>query len=144
VTIRTLTTPHDAAEGVAFVVEHAGKRLGILTDLGHVFSDLWDILPTLDALYLESNYDPEMLARGPYPPVLQQRIRGAGGHLSNDEAAQLLSRAAGRRLQWVALAHLSGENNHPDLAADTHRRIVGSALPIAVTSRDDVSPLWQI
>jgi phosphoribosyl 1,2-cyclic phosphodiesterase len=144
VVVHTITTPHDAADGVAFVVEHAGKRLGILTDLGHVFPALGDILPTLDALYLESNYDPEMLANGPYPPILQERIRGAGGHLSNAEAAELVRRSAGPRVQWVALAHLSEENNHPDLAIETHIRTVGRHLPLTVASRYDVSPVWEV
>jgi len=104
VTVHTIPTPHDAADGVAFVVEHAGRRLGILTDLGHPFAALRDWLPALDAAYLESNYDPEMLERGPYPPYLKRRIRGDAGHLSNEESAALVL-AAGTRWQWVALAH---------------------------------------
>ena len=88
VTVHTFPTPHDATDGVAFVVEHAGKRLGIMTDLGHPFEALRDMLADVDAAYLESNFDPVMLEEGPYPPHLKQRIRGAGGHLSNEEAAE--------------------------------------------------------
>ena len=90
VAVHTLATPHDALESVAFVVEHGDKRLGIFTDLGHPFAALEQALLGLDAAYLESNYDPEMLANGSYPPELKARIRGAGGHLSNQEAAALL------------------------------------------------------
>jgi len=121
------------------VVEHAGRRLGILTDLGHPFPMLRELLPTLDAVYLESNYDPEMLANGPYPRALQDRIRGDGGHLSNDEAAALLKGCRRHRPRWIALAHLSEHNNDPDLALDTHRRTLGGDYPLTIASRYRVS-----
>ncbi|HOB75000.1 MAG TPA: MBL fold metallo-hydrolase [Phycisphaerae bacterium] len=143
VTVHTIPTPHDAADGVGFVVEHNGTRLGILTDLGHPFAALRDWLETLDAVYLESNYDPQMLATGPYPRYLQERIRGPHGHLSNPEAAELI-RSAGRRLQWAALAHLSQENNHPEIALETHRRHVGRTFPFHLAGRYDVSELLEI
>jgi phosphoribosyl 1,2-cyclic phosphodiesterase len=143
VTVHTVPTPHDAADGVAFVVEHEGKRLGILTDLGHPFPVLREIVATVDAAFLESNYDPEMLRCGSYPLVLQERIRGDGGHLSNDESAELAS-AVARRLQWLALSHLSHENNEPDLALDVHRRRVGRLLPLRLASRYDVSEEMEI
>ncbi len=132
--VHTLPTPHDAADGISFVVEHGGKRLGILTDLGHPFAALDDLLPTLDAVYLESNYDPHMLETGPYPAHLQARIRGTGGHLSNEECARLLDRG-GRRLEWMALAHLSEHNNTPDMALETHRRILGPSAPLCLAPR---------
>lgn len=141
--VHTIPTPHDAADGVVFVVEHGGKRLGILTDLGHPFDALGELLPTLDAVYIESNYDPEMLAAGPYPAQLQARIRGRGGHLSNLEAAELL-RSAGRKLKWAALAHLSEQNNDPQLALDTHRRRVGRRLHLHLASRHEVSEVMEL
>ena len=82
VAVETIPTPHDGADGVAFVVDDGRRRLGILTDLGHVFHGLAEILESLDAVLLESNYDPEMLTRGPYPVWLKERIRGPGGHIS--------------------------------------------------------------
>jgi len=143
VQVHTLPTPHDGVDGVAFVVEHEHNRLGILTDLGHPFTALQKVLSTLDACYLESNYDPEMLSNGPYPWHLQQRIRGSGGHLANSEAAQLLAKAC-KRMKWVALAHLSEMNNDPDLALDTHRRQVGRHLPLLLASRYAASDLLQV
>ncbi len=143
VVVHTLPTPHDAADGSVFVIEYEGRRLGILTDLGHPFDDLRRLLPTLDAAYLESNYDPQMLASGPYPPQLQARIRGSGGHLSNHESASLVCGAA-RRLRWVALAHLSEHNNLPELALETHRRQVGRQFPFYLASRYDVSPVIEL
>jgi len=143
VTVHTISTPHDAADGVAFVVEHDGKRLGILTDLGHPFAALVRRLPTLDACYLESNYDPEMLESGPYPWHLQERIRGGAGHLSNEQAAELI-RTAGRKLKWAAIAHLSEQNNEPQLALDTHRRRVGRTFPLYHASRYAVSEVMEV
>ncbi|GMV96690.1 MAG: MBL fold metallo-hydrolase [Phycisphaerae bacterium] len=143
VTVHTLPTPHDAADGVAFVVEHERRRLGILTDLGHPFAGLRACLETLDAAYLESNYDPHLLETGPYPPHLQERIRGPGGHLSNLESAELVRRAA-RRLKWVALAHLSEQNNRPEVAFDTHRRHVGRSFPYRLAGRYEVSEVMEV
>jgi phosphoribosyl 1,2-cyclic phosphodiesterase len=143
VTVHTVCTPHDAADGVAFVVEHESKRLGILTDLGHPFAALRETLAGVDAAYLESNYDPAMLETGPYPAHLQARIRGHGGHLSNGESAELVN-AARRNLRWVALAHLSGENNTPDVALDAHRGQVGRQFPFTVASRYDVSEVLEV
>ena len=65
------------------------------------------LLASLNAVYLESNYDPHLLETGPYPRRLKQRITGSGGHLSNVEAAELVAHAASRRLRWIALSHLS-------------------------------------
>lgn len=138
VTVHTIPTPHDATDGVGFVVEHDGKRLGILTDLGHPFPRLRSVLKTLDAAYLESNYDPHMLDAGPYPPEIKARVRGKAGHLSNAEAAKLIHANSGK-LKWAAIAHLSEQNNHPDVAFDTHCNVLGHDFPLYLASRYDVS-----
>jgi phosphoribosyl 1,2-cyclic phosphodiesterase len=117
--VETIPTPHDGADGVGFIVDDGASRLGILTDLGNPFAGLAEAIETLDAVLLESNHDRDMLAAGPYPPALKRRIRGAGGHLSNDEAAELLA-AAGRKLRWACIAHLSEQNNEPALALAVH------------------------
>ncbi|MBW2277529.1 MAG: hypothetical protein JRF63_08565 [Deltaproteobacteria bacterium] len=75
-----------------------------------------------------------MLESGPYPPFLKRRIRGSGGHISNDEAARLVG-AAGSRLRWACLAHLSEDNNTPDVALATWREIIGPDLPLHVAGR---------
>jgi phosphoribosyl 1,2-cyclic phosphodiesterase len=142
--IHTVPTAHDAADGVAFVVECEGKRLGILTDLGHPFSGLQSILESVDAAYLECNYDPDMLENGSYPPQLKARIRGAGGHLSNEESAGLLKTCGRRRPAWVAVAHLSQENNLPELAIGAQRDAVGCGYPVFHASRYDVSPMLSV
>lgn len=135
VSVETLPTPHDGADGVGFLVDDGRRRLGILTDLGHVFSGLDAAVGSLDAVLIESNYDPDMLAGGPYPAVLQRRIRGPGGHISNDEAAELLAAAAGARMKWACLGHLSEQNNSPDLALRTHRGVLAERFPLYVASR---------
>jgi len=135
VSVSTIPTPHDAAEGVAFVVSGEGKRLGILTDLGHPFEELGQVVAGLDGLFLESNYDPDMLDSGPYPTFLKQRIRGAGGHISNVESAELLAAHAPRTLRWACLAHLSEVNNTPEIALRTHRGIWAGRVPVHVASR---------
>ncbi|OGW29889.1 MAG: hypothetical protein A2X56_05580 [Nitrospirae bacterium GWC2_57_13] len=142
VTVETTPTPHDGADGAVFVVSSGGARLGILTDLGHVFPGLQPLVASLDAVFLESNYDPGMLECGPYPEFLRQRIRGEGGHISNREAAELLCSAG--NLKWACLAHLSEQNNSPDVALRTHRAIVPKILPIHVASRYRVSDVFSV
>jgi len=144
VTVYTIRTPHDAADGVAFVVECEGKRLAILTDLGHPFSGLQEILESVDAAYLECNYDPDMLETGSYPATLKARIRGDGGHLSNDESARLLRLCARRRPRWIAVAHLSQENNRPELALAAQYAAVGRDYPVFHASRYRASPLFSL
>ena len=143
ITVHTYPTPHDGIDGVVFVVECRRKRLGIFTDLGHPFNHLAEQLDSVDAAYLESNYDPQMLEEGPYPPYLKARIRGSGGHLSNEESAELVRRC-GRRHKWIALAHLSEQNNHPDLALSTHRNLLGTGLNLTIASRYGVSELLRV
>lgn len=144
VAVETIPTPHDGIDGVGFVIHHEGRQLGVLTDLGHPFRELGPLLSRLDAVYLESNYDPDMLETGPYPPELKARIRGAGGHLSNVEAAQLLAEYGGKKLRWVALSHLSEHNNVPALALDTHRQLLGSAVELSTMSRYHVGPELEV
>jgi phosphoribosyl 1,2-cyclic phosphodiesterase len=141
--VETIPTPHDGVDGVAFVVDDGTSRLGILTDLGHVFSGLEAVVNSLDAILLESNYDPDLLDYGPYPPFLKRRIRGPGGHLSNNEAAELI-RVSGSRLQWACLGHLSEHNNRPELALRVHRHVLGQRLPLHVASRNEATKLLEI
>ena len=141
VVVHTVPTPHDAVDGVSFIIDFESKRLGILTDLGHPFEGLADVLASVDAAYLESNYDADLLREGPYPEYLKRRIAGAGGHISNAESADLVRASATKRHKWVALSHLSEQNNDPALALAAHRRMTGAYYPYGVSSREEVSPL---
>lgn len=142
--VRTIPTPHDGAEAVAFVVESRSSRLGILTDLGHVFADLHHIVASLDAVFLESNYEPEMLEHGPYPEFLKARIRGPRGHISNHESAALLAESAGRGMKWACLAHLSENNNTPQTALNVHRHALGGRIDLHVASRYQPSQVFRV
>jgi len=144
VTIETVPTPHDSIESVGFVFDDGQSRVGVLTDLGHIFSRLRDVLCSLDAVLLESNYDPDLLESGPYPEHLKKRVRGPGGHLSNFDAAELLGQAFDNGLQWACLAHLSEQNNHPELALTTHRQILGHNRRVTVASRYAVSAMHVV
>lgn len=119
--IRTVRTPHDATEPIALVVDAPsnGTRVGIAYDLGHVSASVEQAMRHLDALILESNHDEEMLRAGPYPLVVQNRIAGANGHLSNRAAADMARKVAHRGLRHIVLAHLSGHNNSPGIARGT-------------------------
>lgn len=144
VTVHSVPTVHDTADGVGFVVESDGKRLGILTDLGHAFDGLQTVVESLDAVYLEANYDAEMLDTGQYPAALKARIRGPHGHLSNDDAAVLIQACRRRRPKWTAVAHLSEENNSPDLAISAQHNAVGRDYPVHLASRYDTSELLTV
>lgn len=144
VTVETIATPHDGADGVVFVVDDGIHRLGVLTDLGHVFGELEAVIESLDAVLLESNYDPDMLADGLYPDWLKERVSGPGGHISNPESAELLLAASSKRMKWACLAHLSQENNNPDLALETHRQILGQRLPLFVATRHGPTSVMKL
>ena len=142
VKVETIPTTHDAPEGVCFVVDNGLVRLGIMTDLGSRFLGLKEIIATLDGVYLESNYDSEMLANGGYPEELKLRIQGDRGHLSNTDAAELLLKS--KRLRWACLGHLSAQNNSPEAALETHRNILGEALSLYIAPRHEVSDMLEL
>lgn len=112
---------HDAANPVAYIFEADSQKIGMATDLGIYTETTVNYLKNSDLLYLESNHDPNMLLVGKYPYYLKQRILGEYGHLSNDTAAKLLCELYHPNLKHVFLAHLSKENNYPELAYETVR-----------------------
>lgn len=135
-TVEHMPVPHDATDCRAFVLtdEASGARAGIVLDAGHVPEGLTTFLDRLDILVLESNHDETMLADGPYPWPLKERIRGGQGHLSNRVASQLAAQCSHRGLRSVVLAHLSETNNTPELAIGSAR----AALKNAGWKRDSV------
>jgi phosphoribosyl 1,2-cyclic phosphodiesterase len=123
--LQPFPVPHDAREPVQFVLSNGAHRLGVLTDLGHVTPHVIDRLQDCDALVLECNHDVDMLARGPYPPMLKQRVGGRFGHLDNDAAAALLAQLDCGRLQHLLAAHISEHNNTPALAQEVLAAAIG-------------------
>ena len=141
-----------ADDTVGYRMESGGKSIAIATDLG-VYSDYTvQNLTGLDAVLLEANHDENMLAVGPYPYPLKQRIAGAKGHLSNLAAGHLLCEILHDNLQEVLLGHLSKENNYEALAFETVACEVTTGdnpyrsgdFHLAVAKRSEVSPLIEV
>jgi len=124
--IRTVSTSHDAEEPIAIVAtgKQSGVRAAIVYDLGVVTETIAKAIERVEILILESNYDGEMLRTGPYPAMLQRRIAGREGHLSNRCAALAAAACAHRGLAHLVLAHLSEVNNTPRLALETMERVL--------------------
>ena len=114
--VMPMPVPHDANEPCQFVFSDGARKLGIVTDLGHVTAHVVTSLQGCDALALESNHDEAMLAAGPYGAHLRRRVGGQLGHLSNRQAAALLSALDTSRLRHFVALHLSEINNTPALA----------------------------
>jgi phosphoribosyl 1,2-cyclic phosphodiesterase len=117
--------PHDAAEPVGFIVDDGHGRAGFITDCGRPAPEVAAAFAGCDVLVLETNYDHDLLRAGPYPTALKRRIGGPLGHLSNVEAAELLTHMNRPRAQVLVLAHLSIENNKPRLARAAVERVLG-------------------
>jgi len=110
------TIPHDAADPVGFVFRADGVRMGFATDLGYIPPNVKAQLGGVDLLLLESNHDLDMLRDGPYPWSVKQRVLSRVGHLSNEAAAEYLEKEYDGQAAYVILAHLSENNNLPELA----------------------------
>lgn len=133
-----VTVPHDANEPLQFVFHEVdnGRRLGVLTDAGHITRHMVEAFDRLDGLLLEFNYDPEMLENGPYPEMLKQRVGGNHGHLSNHQSLELLERIDTRNLVCLIAAHISEKNNHPEIVGQLIRQLDGVPEPV-LASQDD-------
>lgn len=122
--VRPFTVPHDAREPLQLTCGDGAVRLGVLTDLGHATAHVLEQLAGCSALMLECNHDPRMLATGGYPPFLKRRVGGAWGHLANEAAAAIAQAIRQQGLNQVIAAHLSEQNNHPDIV----RKVLSAAL----------------
>lgn len=122
--VRPFPVPHDAREPVQYVIAYKNLQLGVLTDLGMLTPHIERSVQHCDGLVLEFNHDPHLLAASSYPESLKQRIAGRYGHLSNRDAAGLLSLLALDRLQHIVAAHLSQTNNSPQHVYDAVRDVL--------------------
>jgi phosphoribosyl 1,2-cyclic phosphodiesterase len=116
IAVEPFTIPHDAADPVGFTFRAEGIKVGIATDLGYVPVSVRDHLRGCDVLVMESNHDLEMLRGGPYPWPVKQRVMSRVGHLSNEALADFFANDYDNRAAFVVLAHLSEQNNHPEIA----------------------------
>ena len=117
--IQSFITPHDTPESVGYVLEGGGRRLAFVTDLGCVTDTVRNAVRGADAALVESNHDVRMLTGGRYPYYLKKRILSDRGHLSNEVCGGLAAELAGGGTRRLILAHLSKENNTPQLAYRT-------------------------
>jgi phosphoribosyl 1,2-cyclic phosphodiesterase len=139
--------PHDAADPLGFTFSSGGAKLGVVTDLGYLPSLVKERIRDCDALVLESNHDLEMLKVGPYPWHIKQRVMSRTGHLSNETVSQFLADPEGfdGRSRYVVLAHLSENNNNPDVARISAEEALGRrAFPgrlLIATQHEPLPPI---
>lgn len=118
--IRSFNIPHDAIAPVGYTVSSAGKNASVVTDFGVFTEEIRDNIIDSDIILLESNHDVNMLRMGPYPYKLKLRVLGENGHLSNEDCGSaIVSLLKNDKKKQIVLGHLSGTNNHPDLAYQT-------------------------
>jgi len=141
--VRPYTVPHDAREPVQFVLSDGAFRLGVLTDIGASTAHVEATLSGCDALVLECNHDLDMLWEGDYPKWLKQRISGTFGHLDNGSSERLLAALDRSRLKHVIAAHLSQQNNRPDLAREALAKAMGCAAEWIGLSTQEEGFAWR-
>lgn len=118
--VTSFNIPHDAIAPVGYTIESNGKRASVVTDFGVFTEEIKDNIIQSDIILLESNHDVNMLKMGPYPYNLKLRVLGENGHLSNEDCGiAILSLLNEGPKKKIMLGHLSGTNNHPDLAYQT-------------------------
>ena len=133
--VTPFTIPHDAVDPVGFTFRVDGIKVGICTDLGYMPASVRDHLRGCHVLMIESNHDLELLRGGPYPWSVKQRVMSRVGHLSNDALADFLTTDYDGEAEFLILAHLSEQNNHPEIARMTAERALGSQRSLFLQSR---------
>jgi phosphoribosyl 1,2-cyclic phosphodiesterase len=125
ISITPFTIPHDAADPVGFTFRAEGVKVGFATDLGYLPPNVCHHIRGCDLLVIESNHDLEMLRGGPYPWAVKQRVMSRVGHLSNEALADFFSGDYDGVARYVVLAHLSEQNNHPEIARRAAEKALG-------------------
>ena len=131
---RFFPTPHDAKDSVGYVLDDGKSKFGFATDLGRITAGVRQQLLGCDVVLLEANYDQEMLDNGPYPYPLKERIRGAYGHLSNDDSGKFAAELVQSGVKTLYLGHLSEHNNTVELA---YRTVCNEILGEGVNPKSD-------
>lgn len=123
--IRSFEVPHDSIQNVGYIIKaDNGETLGVATDIGHVTDEIRDSLCGVEAAIVESNHDKFLLVAGTYPEFLKHRILADTGHLANEDSAELCLYLAKNGTKAITLAHLSRENNTPDIAHGVTRELL--------------------
>jgi phosphoribosyl 1,2-cyclic phosphodiesterase len=134
---------HDASDPYSFVIESKGTRVGVFTDIGTPCKLLIKYFQQCNAAFLESNFDDIMLDSGSYPYHLKRRIRGGHGHLSNKQALDLFLQYRPSFMSHLFLAHLSNNNNCPDLVRELFNKHAAD-VKIIIASRFEETPVYHI
>ncbi|RYX88871.1 MAG: MBL fold metallo-hydrolase [Comamonadaceae bacterium] len=134
--------PHDAHEPLQLTCTDGASKIGVVTDLGHATPHVIAHLQGCNAILLECNHDPDMLANSPYPWFLKNRISGDYGHLSNAAAADIVRAVCHDRLKYLVAAHLSEQNNHPDLARAVMSEAIGCGIDDIVVAGPTTGTRW--
>ncbi|MEG6586574.1 MBL fold metallo-hydrolase [Dendrosporobacter sp. 1207_IL3150] len=124
VKVEPFSISHDAADPVGYSLYHQNLKCSVATDIGFVTDSVKKAISYSDVLVFESNHDVDLLKNGAYPWHLKRRIMSNRGHLSNTDAAWTIARMARQKHTKVFLAHLSQENNRPEIAENTVRNIL--------------------
>ena len=140
--ISPFSISHDSANPIGFSFFTDCKKLSLATDSGIVTDEMWQSISGSDEIILESNHDTDMLTYGPYPLSLKRRISGDSGHLSNDDAAKICVKLLESGTKKIMLAHLSHENNTPEIAYHTTKNslenygaVLGKDITLSVADR---------
>ncbi len=141
--VAPVIVPHDAREPCQFVIAAGARRIGVLTDIGQLTTHVVRHFSALDALMLEFNHEPGLLAASAYPAGLKQRIGGDYGHLSNQQAVTLLERIDAPALRHVIAAHLSEKTNTPDCVAGHLSRCLPAHVGWTIATQHAASP-WCV
>ena len=138
--VTSFETPHDSAASVGYVVSGKNTELtvAVATDMGYVSDTVSDALVGVQNIILESNHDENMLLSGDYPYELKRRILGKGGHLSNEVAASFAASLIRSGTRRILLAHLSRENNLPELAYHSSLEAIGESEAIIKVAAPDI------
>ena len=115
---------HDAPETIGFHICATGKKITIVTDLGHICETAATYIKAANLLVIEANYDEQMLLNGSYPYYLKKRIQSNNGHLGNLQTSSFLAEIVNDSMSHICLAHLSKNNNTPEKALETLKRIL--------------------
>jgi phosphoribosyl 1,2-cyclic phosphodiesterase len=121
--IEAFPVNHDAPETIGFRIGAAGKKITVVTDLGHICQTAAGYIKDTNLLVIESNYDEQMLTEGRYPYFLKERIRSDNGHLGNHQTSEFLADNFNDSISHICLAHLSKNNNTPEKALQTIQKI---------------------
>lgn len=141
-TVEAFEAPHDSACCVGYRITEGGFSVGIVTDVGYITQRVYDRLCGCEAVVIEANHDVDMVKNGRYPEVLKRRILSGGGHLSNDGCAEIAAALARQGTKKLMLAHLSDENNTPEIAcACVSSAVSPYGVSVVCADRDEATEL---